>query len=244
MRPNIVQSVDDTFWLIIGVSVILLLIVVVAMFIFIYKYNQKRHPVAEQISGHTGLEITWTVLPLILVIYLFFVGWNGFKNMRNVPADADSITVTGQMWKWSFKYQNGKTSDTLFVPHGKNIHMLIKSIDVNHSFYIVSHRVKEDAVPGRTNYLWFQTDKLGTYDISCAEYCGLNHWNMYAKLIIMPPDKFYNWYNTPGDTASKLASPDSLIKVDTTGTTTGIQTPRSMTDTTKPRIQNDSLLKK
>jgi len=70
MRPNIAESVDATFWLVFGISVFLLLVVVVAMFYFIYKYNKKRHPVAEQISGHTGLEITWTVIPLILVIIM------------------------------------------------------------------------------------------------------------------------------------------------------------------------------
>lgn len=244
MRPNIAETVDATFWLVFGISVFLLLVVVVAMFYFIYKFNKKRHPVAEQISGHTGLEITWTVIPLILVIIMFFSGYYGFENMRNVPAGADSITVTGQMWKWSYTYPNGKKSDTLYVPLGKDIHMLIQSIDVNHSFYIPSMRVKEDAVPGRTNYLWFNADKLGSYEIACAEYCGLDHWNMYSRLVIIPQEKYYEWL---------YAKPDSNVSTTTTTTTTPtdtVKTSAGANDTTKSKTdslktnKNDSAIKK
>jgi heme/copper-type cytochrome/quinol oxidase subunit 2 len=85
--------------------------------------------------------------------------------------------------------------------------MEIQSVDVNHSFYIPAFRVKEDAIPGRTNYLWFQPTMLGTFDIMCAEYCGMNHSYMLGKLVILPPDKFEEWKNT-------LPKPNDTLKVD------------------------------
>lgn len=108
MRPNIVDQVDQTFWLIMGISIILLALITVVMIYFVYKYNRKRHPVAENIEGNTTLEIVWTIIPVILVLIMFFVSWAGFKNMRDVPKDAMVVSVTGQMWKWTFEYDNKK----------------------------------------------------------------------------------------------------------------------------------------
>ena len=73
MRPNIVDQVDQTFWLIMGISIILLALITVVMIYFVYKYNRKRHPVAENIEGNTTLEIVWTIIPVILVLIMFFV---------------------------------------------------------------------------------------------------------------------------------------------------------------------------
>lgn len=221
MRPNIIAQTDETMMFIIGCSIILLLLVTVAMVYFCFKYSRKKNPVAENIHGNTTLEITWTVLPTILVMVMFFYGYNGYKNLRDIPADAYVIKVTGQMWKWTFEYpETKKKSDTLFVPVGKNIKMEIQSNDVNHSFYIPSQRVKEDAIPGKTNRLWFNPEHEGRYDIACAEYCGMNHSYMYAVLMVIPVDKFEKWVK-------------ELPKVDTVKTTTDSLKTGSMKDSLK-----------
>ncbi len=147
MRPNIVDQVDQTFWLIMGISIILLALITVVMIYFVYKYNRKRHPVAENIEGNTTLEIVWTIIPVILVLIMFFVSWSGFKNMRDVPKDAMVVSVTGQMWKWTFEYDNKKKSDTLFLPANTNVKFDIKSIDVNHSFYLPLSGLKKTQFP-------------------------------------------------------------------------------------------------
>ena len=195
MRNTIISDFDSTFLFIVGCSVFLLLGVTFFMIYFVYKYNRKRHPKAEKIHGNTPLEITWTVLPTILCIIMFFYGYVGFKNLRDVPADAYNIKVTGKMWKWDFEYPNKKKSDTLYVPVGQPIKMLIGSLDVNHSFFIPAYRVKEDAIPGRENWLWFNPDKEGQFGIACAEYCGLNHSYMSAVMKVLPRDKFDEWVN-------------------------------------------------
>ena len=162
MQNPIVKDVDNVFILIIAISVFFLLLVTITMIFFVVKYRKKKHPVADNITGNTTLEVVWTIIPLILVLLIFYFGWQGFKTMRNVPPDAMTIKVTGKMWMWSFEYENKKKSDSiLYVPLNKPVKMEIHSFDVNHSFYIPAYRVKEDAVPGRTNYMWFLPDKLG-----------------------------------------------------------------------------------
>ncbi len=215
MRPNIQSQTDTTFLIIISISFALLLIVTVAMIYFVIKYDRKKHPKPENIHGNTLLEVLWTLIPTILVLFIFFNSFSAFKNMRNVPPDAMQITVTGQMWKWTFDYQNGKKTDTLYVPIGKPIKMLIKSIDVNHSFYLPHFRVKEDAIPGRTNYLWFQPNELGDFTITCAEYCGLNHAYMYSKVVVMPEKEFNDWYIKPQESDSTKKDSTPVIRTDT-----------------------------
>ena len=197
MRPNIVDQVDTTFIIIVGISVILLLMVAFFMVYFVIRYSKKRNATPSNITGNTKLEIIWTVIPIILVMLMFFSGYAGFKNMRNAPEESFTIKVIGRMWFWSFEYDNGKKSDTLYVPLSKPIKMEITSMDVNHSFYIPSFREKEDAIPGRKNYLWFQPMAIGSYNIECAEYCGLNHSAMYSKVVVMPDKDFEKWYSTP-----------------------------------------------
>ena len=239
MRPNIVDQVDFTFWFIMGISIVLLVIITVVMLYFVYKYNRKRHPVPENIEGNTTVEVIWTVIPLILVLIMFFISWGGFKNMRDVPPDAMVVSVTGQMWKWSFEYDNKKKSDTLFLPANKNVKFEIKSVDVNHSFFLPAFRTKEDAIPGRVNYYWIRTDEPATYYAACAEYCGLSHSNMYAPVIVIPEEKFLVWKNYfPPDT-SKKETP--VIKTDSLKTDT-LKTTVSKTDSLKPNsVKTDSL---
>jgi cytochrome c oxidase subunit 2 len=211
MRPNIVEQVDATFILIVTISVILLLLVTICMIYFIIKYNKKRNPVPANIHGSTALEIIWTAIPIMLVLGMFFSGYASFKNMRNVPDDAFVVHVTARMWQWSFEYPNGKKSDTLYVPLSKPIKAELTSNDVNHSFYIPAMREKEDVIPGRTNYMWFQPTSIGSYYIECAEYCGLNHSRMLTKLVVMNDDVFDKWYNF-----IPPAADTTTIKKDTT----------------------------
>lgn len=192
------HEVDSIFLFIVSISVFFLLLITFAMIYFTIKFRKEKHPVSENISGNTKLEVLWTLIPLMLVMAMFFYGWHGFKNMREIPPDAMVVKVTGKMWKWSFQYENKKTIDSLlYVPVGRPVKMEIHSADVNHSFYIPAFRIKEDAIPGRVNYLVFNPEQTGSYDIFCAEYCGLNHAYMLGKVIVLPVNEFNDWLNKP-----------------------------------------------
>jgi cytochrome c oxidase subunit 2 len=201
---NFVNSVDGTFLFTLIVSIFFLLLITFLMIFFVIKYNRKRNPKGKNIHGNIGLEIAWTGIPTILVMIMFWYGWQGYKETVNVPEDAMPVNVTAQMWKWSFKYENGKNADTLYVPVNKPIKLILHSNDVNHAFFIPAFRVKKDIFPNRERITWFIAEKTGEYNIACAEYCGLNHSYMSSKIIVLTEEEFKNWMYGMSNEDTKL----------------------------------------
>ena len=187
-------SVDSIFFFILGICIALLAGVTGMMLYFVFRYSRKRNPHPEDIPGNVALEIIWTVLPTLLVLVIFWVGWKGFQYMRTAPPDAMLVKVTGRMWTWSFAYENGKQSTVLTVPLQRPVKLAITSADVLHSLFIPAYRIKEDAVPGRETHLWFLPDEIGTYDLFCTEYCGPGHSGMITKVEVLSQKDFEQWY--------------------------------------------------
>ena len=165
------------------------------MLYFVVRYNRRKNPRATQIKGSLALEITWTVIPFVLVLIMFVYGWTNWTIMKRPPKDAFTIFSTARMWSWSFKYPNGEVTDTMFVPMNRPVKVNVTSADVIHSMYIPAFRLKQDMVPGSNNFLWFIAEKEGTYDIFCAEYCGLRHSYMTTAVVVMKGREFDKWYN-------------------------------------------------
>ena len=242
MNP-IVELVDNSFIFIVAISVLLLVGVTVAMIYFVFRYSEKNNPKPDQsITGSTTLEILWTVIPLILVLAMFFYGYEGFKVMRNIPPNAMVVKVTGKMWFWHFEYANKKTSDTLLLlPQGKDVRFELESADVNHSFYVPAYRVKEDCIPGRTNHMWFHTTNVGLFDIECAEYCGLNHSYMLGTVKIVPEKEFLEWYNKVDSVQKTDSLKTDSLKLGTVKTDS-LKTTQIKTDTSKaPGNKKDTI---
>ncbi len=190
---NFVEGVDLAFKIIFGIGIFFLVGITTVMLFFVFKYRKKRHPIAEQIKDNNILEVTWTVIPLILVLLMFYYGYVAFTPMRNVPADALQVKVIGKMWTWTFEYEGGKQSPDLVIPINKPIKLNLFSADVIHSLYIPAFRVKEDVVPGKNNYMWFIAEQAGEYDILCSVYCGLRHSYMEAKAKVVSEAEFKSW---------------------------------------------------
>ncbi len=202
-----VQGVDTAFVVILGISLFFLVGITAVMIWFVIRYNRKRNPKPKDVKDNTKLEIIWTVIPTILVLVMFWYGWIGYTPMRNIPPGALTIKATGRMWSWDFEYENGKRSEILVVPQGKPVKLELYSPDVLHSLYIPAFRIKEDVVPGINNVMWFQSDKLGEYDIFCAEYCGVRHAYMLSKVVVKPEAEYIEWYNSqPDSTDVELVS--------------------------------------
>ena len=197
------STVDSVFIFITSISVFFLLLITFLMVYFIIKYNKKRNTRPQNIEGNTALEIIWTVIPTIIVLFMFYFGWKGFEFLRKAPEDALQVKVTARMWSWMFEYENGAQSDVLRVPLHKPVKLLLHSQDVIHSFYVPAFRIKEDAVPGIDNYLWFEVDEPGSYDVLCAEYCGLRHAYMLSRVIALSQQEFDRWYVEAGAEAEK-----------------------------------------
>jgi len=188
------EKSDAVFFYVFGLSVVFLIFITALMIYFVVRYSKKRHPVAEQIEGHVGLEIVWTVVPLVLFLSIFYYGWTNYEYMSQAPRDSMAVKVTARQWSWSFEYPNGKQSKVLFAPLGKPMKMEVRSADMVHGFFIPSFRLKIDAVPARTNTTWFQATKVGSYDIECTVICGVDHSLMLSKVIVVPEDEFKAWY--------------------------------------------------
>lgn len=201
---NFVNSVDGTFLFTLIVSVFFLVLITVLMIFFVIKYSRKRNPKATNIHGNTWLEIAWTGIPTILVLIMFWYGWQGYLEITNVPEDAIPVKVTAQMWKWSFQYEDGKSTDSLYVPVNKPVKLILHSNDVNHSFFIPAFRIKKDVFPNRERIAWFIAKETGEYDIACSEYCGLNHSYMYSKIFVLPQEEFKNWMYGMSDEDLKM----------------------------------------
>ena len=216
---NLPDKVDRIFLFILGVSVALLAIITFLMIYFVIKYDRKKNLHPENIEHNTTLEIIWIAIPTILVLFMFYYGWTGFKVMRDVPKDAMVVKVTARMWSWRFEYENGGKSDTLNVPVGRAIKLALSSQDVIHSLYIPAFRIKEDAVPKMKTYLWFKPIEAGAYDIFCAEYCGTGHYSMLSKLIVMPDEKFKEWYEGKVEKVLLERLPIGLKLIDEEGCT-------------------------
>lgn len=190
-----VEGVDNAFVFILGIAFFFLIGITLVMLLFIYKYNQKRHPKAVQIEGSTRLEIIWTLIPLALVIGMFYYGYIGWIPMKRIPSEGVEITANARMWSFSFRYDNGRVTDKLFVPRDTAIILNLNAVDVLHSLYIPAFRVKQDMVPGlANNRMWFRPTKVGSFSLFCTEYCGLQHSYMHTEVIVMEPEEFWAWY--------------------------------------------------
>ncbi|MCB0338071.1 MAG: cytochrome c oxidase subunit II [Bdellovibrionales bacterium] len=188
------------------------------LFAIIYRRKDGKDHETPQIEGDHRLEILWTVIPTIIVIFIGYYGYAIHREMRIPPSDTLDIHVSARKWTWDFEYANGKKTNSEFtVPVNKPIKMIMRSSDVLHSFFIPSMRVKNDVLPNRYTYVWFRPIKTGTYQTFCTEYCGLNHSAMLAKLHVVSESEYERWLNdnseeirrnsmTPAERGQKLYS--------------------------------------
>ncbi len=124
----------------------------------------------------------WTLLPTLIVLTMFWYGWVNYVGLREIPPNALEIKATARMWSWQFEYPDGRRESKLYVPVNKPIKVDLYSVDVLHNFFIPAFRIKRDTVPGMENYVWFQATEPGSYDIFCAEYCGVGHADMITTV--------------------------------------------------------------
>jgi cytochrome c oxidase subunit 2 len=185
-----VQNVDWIYDFMVWMSAISAAGILGAMVYFCVKYkakSRKANEIPEKSSEHnTTLEITWSIIPMFITVALFVWGFRGYVDLRTAPQGAMELRANGQKWKWTFTYPGGLVDDTLHVPVDTPVRIVITASDVLHSLFIPDFRVKMDAVPGRYTELWFHATRTGEFPIYCTEYCGTNHSDMLARVIVHP----------------------------------------------------------
>jgi cytochrome c oxidase subunit 2 len=189
------HGVDWLYYFVLAISVFFFALVVLIMAGILIKYR-ARHPEAaaqSKATHHLMLETFWTIVPLLLVMVIFYFGFVIFLDLEVRPQETYDIQVIGQKWKWQFVYPNGHIDDVLHVPIEKPTHLIMTSEDVLHDVFIPDFRIKMDVIPGRYTHLWFQPTVLGKHLLFCAEYCGKDHSQMNTEVVVHEPGKFDVW---------------------------------------------------
>ncbi len=202
---NLAAGVDRNWAIVFWISAFFLALVTLVMLAFVVRYRARPgHVVRPSASHNTPLEVLWSVVPTILVAYLFWSGYEAYLDMATPPQDAYEVRVTGQKWNWLFTYPNGYVDSDLHVEVDRPTVLLMTSPDVIHSFYVPEFRVKRDVVPGRYSKLWFTALAPGEHDVFCAEYCGKDHSAMLAKVRVHPRGEFDRWLDEASDFLSRM----------------------------------------
>jgi cytochrome c oxidase subunit II len=195
------RSIDAAFFFILLISVFFFVLIAGLLTYFLTKYRRRK--IAEPtpyFTHHFGLEVAWTVIPLIVVIVIFFVGFHGYMDAQISPAEPLEIRVYGKKWLWQFEYPSGiRSLNEFHVPVGRPVKLIMTSEDVLHSFFLPTMRVKQDVVPGRYTQIWFEPEVLGVHTVFCAEYCGRGHSDMLAKMHVDDEAQYEDWVLTGGD---------------------------------------------
>ena len=182
----------------IAMSFLFALIAVPLMYsLFVFRRRKGDTTDAEHMEGNTKLEITWTVIPLFIVMAFAYLGAINLAETRRVDPEAMVVEVTGLQWSWTFEYPavNGLSvvSDELHLPVGKQVLLRMTSNDVIHSFWVPEFRVKQDLVPGRITELRITPTLEGDYKVRCAELCGTAHYSMEKPVVVTSQEDFDAW---------------------------------------------------
>lgn len=204
-KSTMAHEVDALFWFVHISSLVLTIGILIAIAYFLYKFRRKsENDVTPVITHNNKLEVTWSVIPLVLCLVIFGWGYQTYVNMITSPDDAYEVNVSAQKWLWNFTYENGaRSTGELHVPAGRPIKLIMSSNDVIHSFFVPDYRIKQDVVPGRYTETWFQVPEPGESIIFCTEYCGTGHSDMYGKVVVHEQQDFENWLANNAGGASK-----------------------------------------
>jgi len=206
-------SIDGLFLLILVIVGFWFLVAEFFLFWLMFKFREKPGRKSEYISGKEKHLKRWITVPHALIIGFDVVivvasimVWNQVK--IRMPEGETTVRIIGQQWAWVFQHPGPDneldtdddiwTVDDLYVENGRTYNFLLESRDVIHSFSVPVFRLKQDAIPGRRILGWFQPTRSGSYDIQCAEICGIGHGVMYGRIHIQDPEEHRAWIASAG----------------------------------------------
>ena len=207
------ERVDTLLWFVIWVSLALFTIVMAVLLYAAWRFRTDEDDDSDgpPTHGNTQLEIVWTIVPAILLAVVAVWAYLVLSDNEAVASSEDQIVVdvTAEQFAWTFSYpEAGVASGDLRVPEGKQVVLKMRSKDVIHDFYVVEWKVKQDVVPGITTRLIIDPNRTGTYQVVCAELCGVGHGVMRARAIVMPQAEYDSWLQSArAEIASRQDAP-------------------------------------
>src|ERR1043166_315270 len=180
-------------------SVIFALIFVIvtgAITFSIFRFRTRPgEPDPRQIQGNRKVVIAWTIIPFLIVIFLFLITLSAMNRADPPPAPSPDLVITGHQFWWQVDYPSsgGITANEIHVPVGKPLSVQLESADVLHEFWVPKLTRKMSNVPGQPNHIWLQADKPGSYIGQCSEFCGTQHAWMRILVVADEPAQFEEW---------------------------------------------------
>jgi cytochrome c oxidase subunit 2 len=226
------DRVIDLHNLVLAIITVITLFVAALLMWVVYRYNAKRNPTPSRTSHNTVLEISWTVIPVLILVVMAIPSFRLIYYQDRTPDPDMTIKVTGHQWYWEYSYPDQGNLDIesryvgdddlkpgqlrlldvdnqLVIPVNKKIRILTTSTDVIHSFFIPSFGVQRYAIPGRTIETWLEANEIGTFYGECNQICGQNHSQMPISVRALSEADFKTWV----DQAKKAASVTQLPKL-------------------------------
>jgi cytochrome c oxidase subunit 2 len=193
------RDIDALFDILLWGGMIVFALVAIGLLYVVVRYRHRPgDPEPKQIHGSTVLELTWTLIPALVLAFIAVPTVRTiFATQQPAPADALQVEVIGHQWWWEFRYpqSNVVTANELYLPTNRTVRFTLRTADVIHSFWIPQLGSKRDLVTNRTNHIVLTTDSTPTmaWNGFCAEYCGSSHANMRFRVFTVPPDAFEEW---------------------------------------------------
>jgi cytochrome c oxidase subunit 2 len=208
-------DVDRIFLLILGISLVILIAVALLIIGFAIRYRRgsqvRRGELPKLLSRE--FEIGWTSGTVFLAIFIFWWGAARPLAFNRPEADPLEIHIYAKQWMWKVEHPNGaREINTLHIPVGTPIHLVMTSQDVIHSFFVPAFRIKHDVLPGRDTQLDVHPTELGSFRLFCAEYCGTEHSNMTGDIVVMPPEAYVRWRDAQPHSDSLSSEGEALFR--------------------------------
>ncbi|HSU16762.1 cytochrome c oxidase subunit II [Longimicrobium sp.] len=211
-----------------GVAVGIAVLGILAYFLWKFRYRPGA-PEPKQIHGNTRLEVAWTLIPAIILAVIAIPTVKAIFDTQPDPStlkDAVTIEVIGKQWWWEFRYPqpNGDTvitANEIHVPVGRTVHLILKTDNVLHSFWVPQMGGKRDLITNRVNHLVFKPEEAGVYFGQCAEFCGTSHSLMRMRMVAHAGDGYQQWLTNESHPAVEPAAGDSAVQLGKQLVTTG-----------------------
>ena len=232
LQPGVTPLRDDAIffhnWILMPIITAITLFVLALLLWCVFRYNKKANPIPAKWSHNTVIEVVWTLVPVLILVFISIFSFRLLFNYNDMPKPYMTIKATGYQWYWGYEYPDagvgefvsnilpedkakaaGKpyklaATEPLVVPVNQVVRVLVTGADVIHAFAVPSFGIITDAVPGRVNETWFKVDRVGTFYGSCRELCGIDHAFMPIEVKVVTQPEFDAW--VASKTTAKPAS--------------------------------------
>ena len=253
LQPPVTTVMKDIVvfhdWILMPIITAISIFVAALLLYCVVRFNKKANPVADKFTHNTAIEVVWTLIPVLILVFISIFSFPLLYKADQVPAKVDlTIKVTGHQWYWSYEYpdQNGisfdanmlpaedaaaagkpyllATDNAVVVPVNKNVRLQLTASDVIHGYLVPAFGIQLDATPGRLHEMWFNADKVGTYYGQCTQICGVKHAYMPIEVKVVTQPEFDAWVASQQSADAGTVTPTQVATTTTPNTAALAQT--------------------